>query len=249
MPHEVQIDVDDWAADSADLLAFDRQVHAAEDAQRGRVLVRCRPPVFLGQKEAALAARQISTRYQRCQPIRNAASATAQFDRILERHRALHDVGKPLVRADHDHTCDTWQWVLRLDALARLPVQIAALFHDIERLQSEADVRIKDTHAQRGARLMREALRDLGIDRRIVDAAARLVATHERPEADPDLGLLNDADALSFFGVNSWGFVAHYGPAHTRKKVAYTLARMSPRARLRVAELRHPPVIMPWLQP
>jgi hypothetical protein len=243
----VTIGVDEWADDAADLLAFDRRVHAAEDAGRGPVMIKVRAG-GLSPAETALATRQIHTRYQRHRPIRNFASLTATFERVLSRHRALHDVKRPLVRAEYDHACDTWQWAIRMEPSASLAVQVAALFHDIEWLQAEATSGAEpDAHALRGAELTREVLVDVGLDGPVLDSAAGLVAKHERPFANPDLLLLNDADALSFFALNSWAFLTENGVEPTRKKVAFTLARMRPSARKRLAELRHHPVIAGWL--
>lgn len=61
--------------------------------------------------------------------------------RLLRRHRSLHPADKPLVRADYRHALDVWQWVLRLDPEAGGAVQIAALFHDVERIFTEAESR------------------------------------------------------------------------------------------------------------
>ena len=58
---------------------------------------------------------------------------------------------------------------------------------------------------------------------------------HERRGEGIDAAVLADADALSFFSLNSPGFLSYYGPAHTRRKVAWTLARMRPAARARPA--------------
>src|SRR5205814_582070 len=84
------------------------------------------------------------------------------FDKVLARHCELHDMNKPLVAADFDHARDTWRWVLRLAPHASLAVQVAALFHDVERLASESEARIehraadyeafKKAHAAAGAR-------------------------------------------------------------------------------------------------
>src|SRR4051794_37930426 len=142
MHNRVCIGVDEWAGDSADLLTFDRRVHSAEDEERGPVAVVARRGT-LDEEQTALAARQIRIRYQRCLPMRNVLSRGAAFDRILARHRKLHDCTLPLVRADYDHSLDAWQWVLRLEPGAGLAVQIAALFHDIERLESEATARVE----------------------------------------------------------------------------------------------------------
>jgi hypothetical protein len=179
---------------------------------------------------------------------RNAASATPLFDRVLERHRAHHDLGKPLVRADWAHAVDVWQWVIRLDPEAGLAVQLAALFHDVERLVSEADVRVehraddyqafKDEHARRGAEMADQALTAAGVDARTRDQTARLIAGHER-----GLSLLSDADALSFFSLNSPGYRDYFGPEATRKKIAWTLARLRPEARERLETVRLRPDI------
>lgn len=188
-------------------------------------------------------ALEVLTRCQRLVGRRNAASSTPLFDRVLERHRALHDLGKPLVRADWAHAVDVSQWVIRLDPDAGLAVQLAALFHDVERLVSEADVRVehraadyqafKDEHARRGAELADEALAAAGVDAATRDQTARLIAGHER-----DRSLLSDADALSFFSLNSPGYLDYFGPEAARKKIAWTLARLRPEARERLDTVR-----------
>ena len=204
---------------------------------------------------------EVLTRCQRLAGRRNAASACAAFDWVLERHRALHDLGKPLVLADYRHALDVWQWVLRLEPRAGLAVQLAALFHDVERLASEAEERIehrasdyqtfKGEHARNGAAMTEEILAGLplgGIDAETRRQAARLVAAHERPPSsgDPDaadLALLNEADALSFFSLNSSGYWDYYGPEATRRKVAYTLARLRPEGRRRLRQMRLRPQV------
>jgi hypothetical protein len=60
-----------------------------------------------------------------------------------------------------------------------------------------------------------------------------LIQDHEHPVGSTttkEAKLLGDADALSFFALNSRGFSDYYGPEHTRKKVSYSLSRMSARA-------------------
>jgi hypothetical protein len=67
-----------------------------------------------------------------------------------------------------------------------------------------------------------------------VERVVDLVARHETPAGDSELALLNDADALSFFSLNSAGFFDYYGPVHGARKIRYTLGRMR---RAAVAEL------------
>jgi hypothetical protein len=201
----------------------------------------------------AAAALELLTRYQGLVGRRNEASSAPVFDRILARHRSLHDMSKPLVRADYLHALDAWQWVLRLEPAAGLAVQVAALFHDVERLLSEADARVehhaadyqafKDRHAARGAELTCALLEELDVDLATRERVRWLVKKHERPGADAALTLLNDADALSFFALNSSGFVRYFSPEHTRRKVAYTLARLRPQHHARLECMRLVPTI------
>jgi hypothetical protein len=168
-------------------------------------------------------------------------------------HRALFDLRKPLVRADYDHAVDTWRWLLWLSPRASAPLQLAALFHDVERLESEADERVeqhasdylafKARHAARGAQIAARTLFELGFDAEAVERAVTLIYAHEQPAKDAELLLLNDADALSFFSLNSWGYLRYYGAAQTERKVSYTLGRMSSRALGFLASTRQPPFV------
>ncbi len=195
---------------------------------------------------------EVLTRCQRLIGRRNAASSNPIFDLVLDRHRSLHDLDKPLVRADWAHALDVWQWTVRLDPEAGLAVQLAALFHDIERLASEADTRVehragdyqafKDEHARRGAEMADGVLEQAGVDAQTRMQAARLIAGHERM---PDV--LNDADALSFFSLNSPGYVDYFGPEAARRKIAWTLARLRPDARRRLEGVRLRPDVAEML--
>jgi predicted metal-dependent HD superfamily phosphohydrolase len=110
-------------------------------------------------------------------------------------------------------------------------------------LQSEADRRVeqladdyqqfKDEHARRGGEITRSVLQECGVP--TADRVAELVAKHERQSNDDDIALLNDADALSFFSLNSSGYADYFGEEQTRKKVAYTWNRMRPAARAKLA--------------
>ena len=116
--------------------------------------------------------------------------------RVLRRHAALHDVEKPLVAADLDHAIDTWQWMLRLDPGASLRGAAGRAFHDVERLESEAGLRVeqhapdyaafKDSHAARGARAHREVLQDAGVDRGWLRGRANRRRARTPRERDPE---------------------------------------------------------------
>ncbi len=239
-----------WESPVFDFWSFDRGLDLL--AERSR-------PLSLAASEELLPgfAGQVLTRAQRLVDRRNAASARPLFDCALVLHRELHeshDLGRPLVRADYDHSLDVWQWLLRLAPEAGLAVQLAALFHDAERLIAEADRRLeqgadtpgayrsfKDAHARRGAGLADAVLARAGCGPDLRRRVADLIAGHEGGQsADPEAALLADADSLSFFSLNSPGFLRYFGPEHTARKVAFTLGRMSPAARERLSHLRLP---------
>jgi len=246
--------VAEWESQNFNFYEMDGRLDALAERDGGPFAV----DVLGDPGERARAAGEILTRCQRWMDRRNEASRGALFDRVLIRHRDAHDLAKPLVRADYDHALDTWQWVLRLAPDAGLAVQLAALFHDVERLASEADARIehhaadyqafKDDHAERGAEVAEALLAWVGVEAETRERAAPLIAGHEHlPEpGDLDaaaLSLLNDADALSFFSLNSAGYLDYFGPEAARRKVAYTLRRLRPQARRYLDGVRLRPAV------
>jgi hypothetical protein len=246
----VLVQPDDWARDDFDLLALD-------DAIWGQLSRRGRCEVHLGDdgsapQRLADAAWQLAVRLQRFEIPRNTAAATPLFDSILAAHEALFDRARPFIAADHDHALDTWRWLLRLCADAPLPLQVAALFHDVERLVTEADGRIehraldyvafKRAHAQAGARFLSSVLARLRAPGELIEEACALIAHHEgRAAGTPapaSAPLLETADALSFFSLNAPGFLRHFGLEHTARKIAYTLARLDEAGRAWLARLK-----------
>lgn len=231
----------DWDSDAFDTWAFDGRIDELAE----------RPLVLVIHDDAGTRQSFPIEVLNRCQRVigrRNGASQGPAFDRVLRVHRELHDRSKPLVRADYDHALDVWQWTLRLEPAASLALQIAALFHDVERLTSEPDARVehqatdyqafKDAHAREGARLTSDALACCGLTRAVVDQVTSLVAQHESPRADGDAAILADADGLSFISLNSCGYADYFGAEQLRRKVAYTLGRIRPSARRKLDHVR-----------
>jgi Domain of unknown function (DUF4202) len=243
--NEVVVRASEWRAPAFDVYRFDGALDRADHEGAFALHV-------LDDDPPRSAAVEILNRCQRTIRRRNRGSESARFDAVLAMHRRMHDVDKPLVRADYNHALDTWQWLLRLEPRASTALQLAALFHDVERISSEADRRVehlaadyrafKNGHAAAGAEIARGALRECGIDEATCGRVAELIAHHEhRATRDAEVLLLNDADALSFFSLNSPGFADYYGPEHTRRKIDYTLGRLGAeaRGRLRSIHLRN----------
>jgi hypothetical protein len=91
-------------------------------------------------------------------------------------------------------------------------------------------------------------LSDVGMDKATTERVRWLIGRHERPEGDMSLTLLNDADALSFFSLNASGFARYFPLEHTRRKVAYTLGRLRPNQRWRLARVRLAPQVRRLLE-
>jgi hypothetical protein len=236
------IDLASWNDPTIDFAPFDARM--AELSGRGPVTM----VVCGGHADCARASVEMLTRWQWGIGRRNAASRSARFDSLLGRIRALHDLTKPLVAADYRHALDTWQWTLRLSPDASAVVQMAALLHDVERLESEADRRVehlapsyrdfKAAHARRGAELARDVLNECGFEQAIRDAVARLIVSHESGGTSGEAALLSDADSLSFFSQNSAGYVDYFGVEQARHKVAFSLGRMRESSRARLKSMR-----------
>ena len=231
---------EEWRSDSFNFWSFDRSA----DELLGREFVMS---VEAEESDAEQLLLEVLTRLQRIIGRRNDSSSIESFDRLLARHEAMHDRTKPLVVADLDHSRDVWQWTLRLDPQASFELQAAALFHDIERLRSEADARIehlardyqafKNEHARAGGDLAYATLLDSGCDREKSRRVADLVATHE-VRGSGDAATLGDADALSFLSFNSPGYFDYFGSEQGKKKVAYTLGRLRSESRRHLATFR-----------
>jgi hypothetical protein len=240
----VSISLADWHSSELDLLRLDGRIQERDGAGEGLCL-----RLSSGGGDASVFFEQVLTRYQRLLRFVDRTDPTVAC--VLAWHRSLFDLSKPLVRADYDHALDTWRWTLRLDLGASSALQLAALFHDVERLRSEPERRVehlaldyrafKQAHARSGGLLTAQILAECGLPPALVQRVQQLVAGHEAKGDDFELSALNDADALSFFSLNSWGFARYFGPDHTRTKVAYTLARMGPVARRYVGRFRYHP--------
>jgi len=182
---------------------------------------------------------EVLNRCQRLIGRRNPHSQGPMFDRILRRHREMHDLSTRRVRAEYDHALDTWQWTLRLNPSAWTGVQIAALFHDVGRVMSGTDrEEYRDFHARAGAEIAWRLLATSGVDAQLCDHVVWLIASRERIAADPDIALLNDADALSFFSLSSRRFADTFGPDATGKAIAKHWSRMRPAARAKLDTVR-----------
>lgn len=173
VPGDAVIEAEAWCR-APSFAPFD---DAVERATTDRV-------VLAGAAAASAVAAEVLTRYQRHLDRRTEGSTGRAFDRVLAVHRKLHERKKPLAHLDLEHSLDTWQWLLRLAPHAGLSLHLAAIFHDIERLDGAREERLehraaayeafKQRHATRGSDIAFDVLLRAGVDR---DVAVRARAS------------------------------------------------------------------------
>jgi ribosomal protein S27AE len=155
------------------------------------------------------------------------------------------------VGGEYRHGNDVLSWVQRLSPRATLPLQLAALFHDIDRVvtpgkgggfrgnrNSAAYALHKKQHAQRSAVFIGPRLREIGFVSRVVERALFLIRHHddtgEEVEVlrDPDLNTLVAADTFAFFTSIAPKLYATEGEARLRDKVRFMVDKLPDDARL-----------------
>jgi hypothetical protein len=232
------------SAEPGDLVIDDFAWRGAFDFSRFDELVEQGCPVraiSVRGFDAAGVATEVIARYQRLVARRNEASNAPIFDAVLDAHAALFDAS---LNHDQQHALDTWQWMLRLQPNVGLAPQVAALFHDVDRLQTDANERLEhrahraldEVQEDRGRGRVLALLQSVGLGESNTALVRALISGEAK--GTPEGALLDDADALSFLSLMSPRYADHFGLAQTRRKVTFTLGRLGELAREKVATFR-----------
>ncbi|HEX7047735.1 MAG TPA: DUF4202 family protein [Gammaproteobacteria bacterium] len=148
---------------------------------------------------------------------------------------------------DARHAEDTLAWLMRLKPRVSAALALAALGHDIDRVDKVAFVRradfsnydaFTDAHAHRAAAKLRTLLDRCGVGGDIANRACWLVRHHESG-GDPDADTLRDADNLSWFRVKLPLYLEREGRVETLDRCRWGYDCLSPDARRYFAEIRH----------
>ena len=157
------------------------------------------------------------------------AELVASIEAVISKAPGKEDLG---------HARIALKWLLKLKPDADLAAQIAVLAHDIERgtegylerkkqkLKKKDYEEYKRIHAEEGATVVAEILKDQGYDQELIDRVKGLVTKHETG-GDPDSDLLQAADSLSYFENNVPGYLKRGGPDQLRKKMKFMFGRSS----------------------
>lgn len=147
-----------------------------------------------------------------------------------------------LLKSDPLHSKAAHEWVLKLDPNASQALQIAALFHDIDRAFKDRSIKQKDypkdqyerykrDHSINSAKIAAEYLEDAGFSKDLVSRVSELIVNHEIGGNDPELQTLMEADSLTFFSVSIYFYLEDRGREKTKKKIRFMYDRLPERAK------------------
>ena len=145
------------------------------------------------------------------------------------------------------HSINTLEWLLKLKPDSDIALQIAALGHDIERAFDGKRVRstdfdtydeYKQAHALNSAEIITELMEECGIEQKLIDDVARLVAHHEMG-GDEREEVLKNADSISFFHVSLPLYYDRKGPDITRKRCVWGYKKLPDHLKKVVAEFEY----------
>lgn len=148
------------------------------------------------------------------------------------------DVTDPfLLKSDPLHSKAAHEWVLKLDPNASEALQIAALFHDIDRAFKDRSIkqedypkdqyeRYKRDHSINSAKIAAEYLEDADFPKDLVSIVSELIINHEIGGNDPELQTLMEADSLTFFSVSIYFYLEDRGKEKTKKKIVFMYNRL-----------------------
>jgi len=142
------------------------------------------------------------------------------------------------------HSINTLEWLMKLNPDVDIALQIAALGHDIERAFDDKHVSSQDyesfdeykqAHALNSAQILTQIMEECGVEQRIVDDVAHLVAHHEIG-GDEREELLKNANIISFFHVCLPLYFDRRGEEITRKRCVWAYKKLPENLRKVIAE-------------
>lgn len=144
---------------------------------------------------------------------------------------------------EYSHIISVLKWALKLKPDADTALQIAALGHDIDRYDGKKIKRedfsdyekFKQTHARRSALIIESMMKKLDFDKETIKKTKLLIENHE-VGGDGDLGILKEADSLSFFDNNVYDYWKTHN-LYFKDKILFMYKRLSKRGKEMVKSL------------
>ncbi len=171
--------------------------------------------------------------------------SSIQFLNILcEENRYRNSEIQQGVDGEREHAIVVLFWVKKLIKNPSIPLQISAVFHDVDRLitpgvgggfkgdrGSKEYLLYKKVHAKRSADYAWQKLEDLGISKDIITKTRFLIEHHDDTVEeidsynDRDLGILVAADAFSWFSTTGINLLKKEGKERAKDKLRFILSK------------------------
>jgi hypothetical protein len=161
------------------------------------------------------------------------------------------------VGGEQAHALDVLGWVQELRRDVSIPLGLAALFHDIDRVvtpnagggfkgsRSGSEYALhKKQHASRSALFIAPLLREHGLASEVVDRTVFLIVHHDDQGhevaalSDADLDCLVAADSFAFFTSIGPKLYAQEGESRTRDKIRFMIEKLPENARILLSQHR-----------
>ena len=153
------------------------------------------------------------------------------------------------------HHLKVLEWVRELDSNPSQALELAALFHDIDRIvnpgvaggfkgdrKSKAYLRHKRNHARRSADFAASALKGIVKDKKTMEKTLFLIAHHDddwrriKKAKSPELECLVAADVFGFFETYAQRIHELEGEERLRDKVRFMVEKLPDKARIMLWE-------------
>ncbi|HEC67010.1 MAG TPA: hypothetical protein ENI23_17170, partial [bacterium] len=161
------------------------------------------------------------------------------------------------VQGERLHALDVLNWVEKIDLTASIPLKLAALFHDIERVvtpkmgggfkgkrSGKAYLKHKKMHAQRSAEFIIPILEKNNVDSDILKNTEFLIIHHDDTGEEvekinnPDSNYLVAADSFAFFTSVAPKLFEVEGKERVKDKIRFMVEKVPDFARILVWEHR-----------
>ncbi len=179
------------------------------------------------------------------------------LDEVCDKNRYRDDEIMQGIEGEMEHAETVFEWVKKLLKNSSFELQIAALFHDIDRVvtpgvgggfkgdrKSKEYEQHKKAHAKRSAEYIIPLLKTNGIDARVLKRVKFLILHHDdtgkevESFKDIDLNTLVAADSLAFFTSIAPKLYKAEGEERLRDKVSFMIEKMPSFARNLLASQR-----------
>lgn len=148
------------------------------------------------------------------------------------------------VDGEKEHAVIVLQWVNKLENNPSVPLQVSAIFHDVDRLitsgqgsgfkgdrNSKEYLTHKKAHAKRSADYVCHKLNEFGLDEKLINRVEFLIEHHDdtleeiNMYKDRDLEILVAADTLAWFSTTGVNLLKIEGEKRTKDKLRFMLGK------------------------